>query len=77
MFPVAPNLSEMNDSYMKFIEKKVGEPKLLIEWPKIWRKRSLTRLDSPRNIKYMRKFALCWPDYEIVQRVVAQIAQIS
>ena len=24
----------------------------------------------------MRKFALCWPDYEIVQRVVAQIAQI-
>ena len=28
---------------------------------------------SPRNIKYMRKFALCWPDYEFVQRVVAQI----
>ena len=28
---------------------------------------------SPRNIKYMRKFAQCWPDYEIVQRVVAQI----
>lgn len=28
---------------------------------------------SPRNIKYMRKFAECWPDYEIVQRVVAQI----
>ena len=28
---------------------------------------------SPRNIKYMRKFALCWPDYEVVQRVVAQI----
>ena len=28
---------------------------------------------SPRNIKYMRKFAECWPDYEIVQRVVAQL----
>lgn len=28
---------------------------------------------SPRNIKYMRKFAECWPDYEIVQQVVAQI----
>jgi len=28
---------------------------------------------SPRNIKYMRKFAQCWQDYEIVQRVVAQI----
>lgn len=28
---------------------------------------------SPRNIKYMRKFAECWPDFEIVQRVAAQI----
>ena len=28
---------------------------------------------SPRNIKYMRKFAECWPDFEIVQQVVAQI----
>lgn len=28
---------------------------------------------SPRNIKYMRKFAQCWADYEIVQRVDAQI----
>lgn len=28
---------------------------------------------SPRNIKYMRKFAENWPDFEIVQRVVAQI----
>ena len=28
---------------------------------------------SPRNIKYMRKFAECWPDYEFVQRAVAQI----
>ena len=28
---------------------------------------------SPRNIKYMRKFAECWPDFEFVQQVVAQI----
>lgn len=28
---------------------------------------------SPRNNKYMRKFAESWPDFEIVQRVVAQI----
>jgi Uncharacterized conserved protein len=28
---------------------------------------------SPRNIKYMRKFASNWPDFEFVQRVVAQI----
>ena len=28
---------------------------------------------SPRNIKYMRKFAECWSDFEIVQQVVAQI----
>ena len=28
---------------------------------------------SPRNIKYMRKFAQCWTDEKIVQRVVAQI----
>ena len=28
---------------------------------------------SPRNIKYMRKFAECWVDFEFVQQVVAQI----
>ncbi len=28
---------------------------------------------SPRNLKYMRKFAETWTDYEIVQRCVAQI----
>jgi len=28
---------------------------------------------SPRNIKYMRKFAECWPEFEFVQQVVAQI----
>lgn len=28
---------------------------------------------SPRNLKYMRKFAESWPDRQIVQRCVAQI----
>jgi hypothetical protein len=28
---------------------------------------------SPRNLKYMRKFAQQWPEIEIVQRVAAQI----
>ena len=28
---------------------------------------------SPRNLKYMRKFAQVWPDPEFVQRTVAQI----
>ena len=28
---------------------------------------------SPRNLKYMRKFAETWTDFEIVQRTVAQI----
>ncbi len=28
---------------------------------------------SPRNLKYMRKFADVWKDYELVQRTVAQI----
>ncbi len=28
---------------------------------------------SPRNLKYMRKFAECWDDEKIVQRTVAQI----
>jgi predicted nuclease of restriction endonuclease-like (RecB) superfamily len=28
---------------------------------------------SPRNLKYMRKFAESWPDRAIVQRTVAQI----
>ncbi len=28
---------------------------------------------STRNLKYMRKFAECWNNYEFVQRVVAQI----
>lgn len=29
---------------------------------------------SPRNLKYMRKFAESWTDFEIVQRTVAQIS---
>ncbi len=29
---------------------------------------------SPRNLKYMRKFAESWPDFKIVQRTVAQIS---
>ena len=28
---------------------------------------------SPRNLKYMRAFALAWQDKEIVQRIIAQI----
>jgi len=28
---------------------------------------------SPRNLKYMRKFAETWTDFEIVKRIVAQI----
>ncbi len=28
---------------------------------------------SPRNLKYMRKFAECWDEQKIVQRTVAQI----
>jgi hypothetical protein len=28
---------------------------------------------SQRNLKYMRKFAECWSDFEFVQRVAAQI----
>lgn len=27
---------------------------------------------SPRNIKYVSRFAECWFDFEIVQQVVAQ-----
>lgn len=28
---------------------------------------------SPKNLKYMRKFAEAWPELEIVQRTIAQI----
>ena len=111
IFPVAPNLSEMSDSYMQFIEKikeqirtqrisvvmKANSSMICLYWTigkailekqeeEGWGARVIDRMSkdlkeafpdmsgfSPRNIKYMRKFALCWPDYEIVQRVVAQL----
>ncbi len=111
IFPIAPNLSEMSDSYMQFIEKikeqirtqrisvvmKANSSMICLYWTigkailekqeeEGWGAKVIDRMAedlkeafpdmsgfSPRNIKYMRKFALCWPDYEIVQRVVAQI----
>ncbi len=111
IFPIAPNLSEMGDSYLEFIEKikeqirtqrisvvmKANSSMICLYWTigkailekqeeEGWGAKVIDRMAkdlkeafpdmsgfSPRNIKYMRKFALCWPDYEIVQRVVAQI----
>ena len=72
ILPVAPNLSEMSDAYLSFIEEVKAE---------IQKQRISVVLNdafpemsgfSPRNIKYMRKFAESWPDFEIVQQVVAQ-----
>ena len=111
IFPIAPNLSEMGDSYLEFIEKikmeiqkqrvsivmkanagmiclywNIGKDILAKQEEEGWGAKVIDRMAkdlkeafpdmsgfSPRNIKYMRKFAQCWPDYEIVQRVVAQI----
>lgn len=111
IFPVAPNLSEMSDSYLDFIEaiKKeienqrlkvvlnanssmiclywnIGKAILQKQEEEGWGAKVINRMAkdlkeafpdmsgfSPRNIKYMRKFAECWPDFEIVQRIVAQI----
>lgn len=111
IFPVAPNLSEMSDSYLDFIEaiKKeienqrlkvvlnanssmiclywnIGKAILQKQEEEGWGAKVIDRMAkdlkeafpdisgfSPRNIKYMRKFAECWPDFEIVQRIVAQI----
>ena len=111
IFPIAPNLSEMGDSYLEFIEKikteiqkqrvsvvmnanagmislywNIGRDILAKQEEEGWGAKVIDRMAkdlkeafpdmsgfSPRNIKYMRKFAQCWPDYEIVQRVVAQI----
>ncbi len=111
IFPVAPNLSEMGDSYLEFIEEikkeiqkqrvsvvmnanasmiclywNVGKAILAKQTEEGWGTKVIDRMAkdlktafpemsgfSPRNIKYMRKFAQCWHDYEIVQRVVAQI----
>ena len=111
IFPVAPNLSEMGDSYLQFIEEikkeiqkqrvsvvmnantsmiclywNIGRAILKKQEEEGWGAKVIDRMSkdlkiafpemsgfSPRNIKYMRKFAQCWGDYEIVQRVVAQI----
>lgn len=111
IFPVAPNLSGMSDSYLDFIEaiKKeienqrlkvvlnanssmiclywnIGKAILQKQEEEGWGAKVIDRMAkdlkdafpdmsgfSPRNIKYMRKFAECWPDFEIVQQVVAQI----
>ena len=111
IFPVAPNLSEMIDNYLQFIEEIKGEIRrqrvsvvlnanssmICLYWnigkailekqeKEGWGAKVIDRMAkdlkdafpdmsgfSPRNIKYMRKFAECWPDFEIVQRVVAQI----
>lgn len=111
IFPVAPNLSEMSDAYLKFIEEvkseiqkqrisvvlnanssmiclywNIGRGILKKQEEEGWGAKIIDRMAkdlkdafpemsgfSPRNIKYMRKFAESWPDFEIVQRVVAQI----
>ena len=111
IFPVAPNLSEMSDSYLDFIEEikkeiqtqrvavvlNANTSMILLYWSigrsilrkqkeEGWGAKVIDRMAkdlkeafpdmngfSPRNIKYMRKFAECWTDSEIVQRVVAQI----
>lgn len=111
IFPVAPNLSEMSDNYLQFIEDIKNEIKrqrvsvvlnanssmICLYWnigkailekqeKEGWGAKVIDRIAkdlkdafpdmsgfSPRNIKYMRKFAECWPDFEFVQQVVAQI----
>ncbi len=111
IFPFAPNLSEMGDSYLEFIEEikkeiqkqrisvvmnanasmiclywNIGRAILTKQEQEGWGAKVIDRMSkdlkdafpemsgfSPRNIKYMRKFAQCWQNYEIVQRVVAQI----
>jgi len=111
IFPVAPNLSEMSDNYLQFIEEikneiqkqrlsvvlsanssmiclywNIGKAILEKQQAEGWGTKVIDRMAkdlkdafpemsgfSPRNIKYMRKFAECWQDYEIVQHIVAQI----
>lgn len=111
ILPVAPNLSEMSDAYLKFIEEvkaeiqkqrisvvlnanssmiclywNIGSAILKKQEEEGWGAKVIDRMAkdlkdafpemagfSQRNIKYMRKFAESWPDFEIVQRVVAQI----
>lgn len=111
IFPIAPNLSEMSDDYLDFIniiKEKIKEQRVTIvlnanssmiclywnigkaildkQEKEGWGAKVIDRLAqdlkeafpdmsgfSARNIKYMRKFAECWPNYEIVQQVVAQL----
>lgn len=110
IFPVAPNISEMSEAYLKFIEEVKAEilkqkisvvlnansSMICLYWnigrailkkqEEGWGAKVIDRMAkdlkdafpemsgfSPRNIKYMRKFAESWPDFEIVQRGVAQI----
>jgi predicted nuclease of restriction endonuclease-like (RecB) superfamily len=111
VFPVAPNLSEMSDTYLDFMKEvkaeiqkqrisivlnanssmiclywNIGSAILKKQKEEGWGAKVIDRMAkdlkssfpdmsgfSPRNIKYMRKFAECWPDYEFVQQVVAQI----
>lgn len=110
-FPLAPNLSDMSESYFSFIDDikneirnqrikivlnanssliclywKIGNAILQKQEEEGWGSKVIDRMSkdlgdafpdmsgfSPRNIKYMRKFAKCWPDYKIVPQVVAQI----
>ena len=111
IFSIAPNLSEMSDDYLSFIEEikneiqnqrisvvlnanssmiclywRIGKAILKKQEEEGCGTKVIDRMAkdlkdafpdmsgfSPRNIKYMRKFAECWTDFEIVQRVVAQI----
>ena len=111
MIPVAPNLSEMSDGYLQFIDDikqkirdqritavlnanagmiclywKIGNAILNMQENEGWGAKVIDRMSrdikesfpdmsgfSPRNINYMRQFAQAWPDFEFVQRVVAQI----
>ena len=84
IFSVAPNLSEMSDTYLKFIEEVKAE--IQKQEKEGWGAKVIDRMSKDlkdafpemsgfflRNIKYMRKFTACWSDFEFVQRVVAQI----
>ena len=111
VFPIAPNLSEISEDYLQFIEDikakikkqrvsivlKANSSMICLYWNigkdilekqerEGWGAKVIDRMSkdlkeafpdmtgfSPRNIKYMRKFASNWPDFEFVQRVVAQI----
>lgn len=111
IFPIAPNPSEMGNSYLRFIEEikteirqqrisvvlnanasmiclywNIGQAILQKQADEGWGAKIIDRIAadiktafpemsgfSPRNIKYMRRFAQCWPNFDLVQQVVAQI----